>query len=61
MNVYLPDMKKCRLSLLQAILSEEKKANENGQVQTRQLMKHYEEFAVHNVWRSRHADSGWFT
>ena len=51
MNVYLPDMKKCRLSFLQAILSEEKKATDNDQVQTRQLMKHYEELAMHNVWR----------
>ena len=49
-NVFLPDLKKCRLSFLQAILSEEKKSLDNDQVQTRQLIKHYEEFAVHNVW-----------
>ena len=50
MCVWLPDLKYCRLSFIQKILSEEKLSLDSRKLKTRKIHRHWNDFAVKHVW-----------
>ena len=56
-NTYLPDLKSCRLSFLQQILSEEKRLLTLDEIKGIRLRKAYDEYVVRNVWKLVRGDA----